>query len=78
MNFEEPLSDNYHYSCKELAFLWNVSREWVRRNFSDEPGVMKLQANAAPGKRKYCPLRIPGWVARQVRDRMVVRTRKTA
>jgi hypothetical protein len=78
MNLNEDLEDNYLYTAKEIAFLWNVSREWVRRKFTDEPGVLKLQEAPAPGKREYCPLRIPGHVARRVRDRMVVKARKYA
>ena len=75
MNLQEELDDTYHYSIKELAFLWNVSREWIRRRFRNEPGVLRLQFAPTEGKRKYCPLRIPGRVARKVREKMVVITR---
>jgi hypothetical protein len=70
---ETPTLDpNYDYSMKELAFIWNVSREWVRRRFQNEPGVFRLQDVPSPGKRQYCPLRIPGRVAIRVRNRMTV------
>lgn len=75
MNLHADLDDNYHYSMKELAFLWNVSREWVRRRFRKEPGVLRLQFAPTEGKRKYCPLRIPGRVARRVREEMMVKAR---
>jgi hypothetical protein len=64
--------ENYEYSIKELAFRWNVSREWVRRKFRNEPGVRKLQEAPTPGKRNYCPLRIPGRIANRVRNRITV------
>ena len=72
MDLKTPLDENYDYSMKELAFIWNVSREWVRRRFKDEPGVFRLQDEPTPGKRNYCPLRIPGRVAIRVRNRMTV------
>jgi hypothetical protein len=72
MDLKTPLDENYLYTMKELAFIWNVSREWVRRRFMNEPGVIRLQETPTPGKRKYCPLRIPGRVAIRVRNRMTV------
>lgn len=70
MDEKSPLDPEYDYSIKELAFIWNVSREWVRRKFKNEPGVIGLQETKTPGKRVYCPLRIPGRVAIRVRNRM--------
>ncbi len=69
---ESPeLDEKYHYSSKELASLWNLSDETIRRMFIREPGVMILQTNR-PGRRIYRTLRIPGWVAIRVRNRSKV------
>jgi hypothetical protein len=72
MDLKAPLDEHYDYAMKEIASLWNVSREWVRRRFTNEPGVIRLQEAPTPGKRTYCPLRIPGHVAIRVRNRMTV------
>ena len=31
-----------HYTPSELAELWGVSVDWVRRRFRDEQGVLKI------------------------------------
>jgi len=72
MRLEANLDPDYDYSMKELSFIWNVSREWIRRRFGKEPGVVRLQEKTTPGKRSYCPLRIPGRVAIRVRNRLTV------
>lgn len=72
MESKFDLDPEYLYTMKELAFIWNVSREWVRRRFMNEPGVIRLQEKPTPGKRQFCPLRIPGRVAIRVRTRMTV------
>jgi len=72
MEHQFSLDPEYLYTMKELAFIWNVSREWVRRRFMNEPGVIRMQDTPTPGKRKFCPLRIPGRVALRVRTRMTV------
>ena len=65
------LDPNYCYSVKELAFLWNVSPESIRRLFVNEPGtlVFKIQAT---GRRTYRNIRVPGKVALRVQTRMTV------
>lgn len=72
MDLKAPLDESYDYTAKELAFIWNVSREWVRRRFMNEPGVIRLQDEPTSGKRSYCPRRIPGSVAIRVRNRMTM------
>lgn len=56
-----------HYSPNQLAKLWNVSVDTVRRVFADEPGVVVIER---PGKgknsRPYRTLRIPASVALRV------------
>jgi hypothetical protein len=65
------LDPNYCYSVKELAFLWNMSTESIRRLFVREPGtlIFKIQQT---GKRTYRSIRIPGNVALRVQYRMMV------
>jgi hypothetical protein len=66
------LDPDYLYSMKELSFRLNRSREWVRRRFRKEPGVIRTQEVPTPGRREYCPLLIPGRVALRVLTRMTV------
>jgi len=71
MEQSSKLDPDYHYTVKELAFLWNMSAEFIRRMFAREPGVM-IFAIQAPGRRIYRTIRIPGNVALRVRNRMSV------
>lgn len=64
------LDPNYNYTVKELAHLWNVSAETIRRIFDEEPGVLVFETRRRQrGKRRYRNLRIPGWVAERVETR---------
>jgi hypothetical protein len=58
-----------HFSVEELAELWKMSDDFVRRLFLREPGVVVFH-NARPGKRVYRTLRIPESVALRVHRRM--------
>ena len=59
----------HHYSVEELAECWNMSDDFVRRLFLDEPGVVVFY-NQRPGRRVYRTLRIPESVAVRVHRRM--------
>ena len=72
MEHQFSLDPEYLYTMKELAFKLNRSREWVRRRFRNEPGVIRTQELPTPGRRCYCPLLIPGRVAIRVLTRMTV------
>ena len=73
MENQTTLDTNYCYSVKELAFVWNVSAETVRRIFEEEVGVLVFETNRhRPGRRRYRNLRIPGKVALAVQKRMTV------
>jgi len=74
---EINLDENYAYSVKELAFIWNLDSETVRRIFINEPGVMVFR-NQKPGKRIFRTLRIPGAVAVRVAKRFTVQTRQAS
>lgn len=58
-----------HYSVEDLAALWNVSDDFVRRLFLGEPGVVVFYKQR-PGRRVYRTLRIPESVAVRVHRRM--------
>ena len=49
----------------ELAVLWNLSKQTIRRLFQDEPDVVRIGENDVRRKRAYVTLRIPESVARQ-------------
>jgi transcriptional regulator GlxA family with amidase domain len=54
-----------HFSVEELAELWGMSQDFVRRLFIHEPGVV-IFFKYRPGRRTYRTLRIPESVARRV------------
>lgn len=61
-----PVATEKHYSVAELAALWKVSADTIRRIFSDLPGVLKIGHGDNKKARKYVTLRIPeSVVARQ-------------
>lgn len=66
-----PLDPNHYYTINELAFLWNMSGESIRRLFYREPGTIVF-TRQQPGRRIYRTYRIPGYVALRVHDRMTV------
>jgi hypothetical protein len=59
-----------HYSVEELAKIWQVSDDFVRRLFLREPGVVVFWRQQ-PGRRVYRTLRIPASVAERVHSRMM-------
>lgn len=54
------------FTPKELALLWRLSEDTIRRTFQDIPGVMKIGVPFRRGKRGYVTLRIPESVAVKV------------
>lgn len=59
-----------HYSVSEIASLWGMSKDTVRRLFCNEPGVLKLDNRARGTKRRYTTLRIPQSVLERVHRRL--------
>jgi hypothetical protein len=57
------------FTVKQLAGLWNLSEDVIRKEFENEPGVLKL-ARKRKGKRPYKTLRIPRDVADRVKTRL--------
>lgn len=70
---EDPLhlDPNYCYSVKELALVWNMSAESIRRLFLREPGTLIFKFSST-GRRTYRNIRVPGTVALRVQKRMTV------
>lgn len=65
------LDSSYCYTVKELAFLWNMSAESIRRLFEREPGTLIFTIQRT-GRRTYRNMRIPGRVALRIQNRMTV------
>jgi hypothetical protein len=65
-----PATLERHYTVVEIAAIWNLSKDAVRRLFQDEPGVLVL-GDASPRRRKrpYKTLRIPQSVVERVHSR---------
>jgi hypothetical protein len=59
-----------HYSPDELAALWNLSGDTVRRLFEREPGVLVIERARSRNARHYRTLRIPESVAERVHRRL--------
>jgi hypothetical protein len=59
-----------HYVVAEIAELWHLSSDAVRKLFQDEPGVLVLDGQGAPHKRRYTTLRVPESVLKRVHRRM--------
>ena len=58
-----------HYTVDELAELWGMSDDFVRRLFLNEPGVVVF-FKYRPGRRTYRTVRIPESVAERVHSRL--------
>jgi hypothetical protein len=54
------------FTPRELAELWQLSENSIRRLFQDEPGVFVLGDSNPRGRRGYCTVRIPEAVALRV------------
>lgn len=59
-----------HYSVDEIARLWNLSKDSVRRLFRNELGVIAISPRQRRGTRSYVTLRIPESVAERVHRRL--------
>jgi hypothetical protein len=57
------------FTVQELAQLWSLSRQTIRKLFEQESGTLVLSIRR-PGKRRYRTLRVPLSVAERVYRRM--------
>lgn len=60
-----------HYSVIEVAKMWGLSENTIRRMFVDEPGVIEWGSGETRFKRAYKTLRIPESVLQRVHRRHV-------
>jgi hypothetical protein len=67
---ESSISVKRHYSPAEVADLWQLNVETIRRLFQDEPGVVVLQSPAKKSRRPYKTIRIPQSVLERVHQRL--------
>ena len=65
----ESMFDERHFTVDELAQMWQLSDDFVRRLFQREHGVVVFCA-PRPGRRVYRTLRIPASVAERVHRRL--------
>jgi hypothetical protein len=63
-----PTSERY-YNVQEIAAMWNISKDKVRRIFQNEPGVLILPSRTKGSKRRYTMLRVPHSVLERVHRR---------
>ncbi len=59
-----------HYTVAEIAAMWNLSQDAVRRIFESEPGVLVLAGRGSSQTRRYRTLRIPESVLQRVHRRL--------
>ena len=58
-----------HYTVADVAAIWSLSDDMVRRIFEREPGVLVLGGSGS-GTRRYRTLRIPASVVQRVHRRL--------
>jgi hypothetical protein len=59
-----------HYSVTEIAKLWGLSENTIRRIFSNEPGVVEWGNGEDRFRRGYKTIRIPESVLQRVHRRL--------
>jgi hypothetical protein len=69
-SMEAPTPAERHYAPVEVAGLWHLDVETIRRIFQDEPGIIVLQAPIKKGRRPYKTIRIPQSVLERVHRRL--------
>ena len=69
-SMEPPSAAERHYAPTDVAALWSLDVETIRRIFLREPGVVVLQSPAKKGRRQYRTIRIPQTVLERVHQRL--------
>lgn len=67
------IAGDRHYTAAELAKIWHLSPNTVRRLVENEPGVLRIAAGNSsykPRKRHMIQIRIPERVALRVHARL--------
>jgi hypothetical protein len=71
-NNSRPIFAEPHYTVEEVANLWKLSPDSVRRLFQHEAGVLAVAPRQRRGKRAYVTLRIPSSVVERVYRRLSI------
>jgi hypothetical protein len=50
-----PIATEQHFSVQEVAQMWNLSEDSVRRLFADEPGVLQISMPRLQKNRRHKP-----------------------
>jgi hypothetical protein len=67
----------HHYTADQVAKMWNLSTDTVRRLFQGEDGVLRIVRPGSRYKRTYVTLRIPESVLDRVYRRIAGPLRRT-
>lgn len=69
---QRPLASfqEVHYTVAEIAKMWKLSKDTIRKIFENEPGVLPINPTAGKGKRGYRTLRIRESVVERVYRRL--------
>lgn len=60
-----------HFTVQQIAEMWNLSADAIRRLFRGEPGVVEIKSERRGYRRRsYTSLRIPRSVAERVHRRL--------
>jgi len=59
-----------HYSVQQVARMWGLGVDIIRRIFELEPGVLRILSPERLHKRRYTTLRIPESTLRRVHSRL--------
>src|SRR6516165_2032308 len=66
-----PPCTGRHFTVQEVAELWRLSDDLIRRLFEAEPGVITIGGTRSTGRRRrYVTLRIPETVLESVHRRL--------
>jgi hypothetical protein len=67
-----------YYTIEEIAEMWAISKDTVRRLFVNEPGVLVIGKPFSKYRRSYRTLRIPHSVLIRVHARLTNRAAQAA
>jgi len=66
--FSDNTAFEKHYRISDLARLWGLGRESVRRLIKDDPGVIKMQLGRKKSNTTYS---VPESAARRIHTRLL-------
>ena len=72
-NSSKSSADTAFHTVAQIATMWNLSPDTIRRWFADEPGVITMGDDHPRGKRRRVTLRIPKEVLERVKRKRAKR-----